>query len=247
MSSEVSWFWFQSQFKKDYRKIIDKIDDKDLSEINKMLLRKRFIPILKTMELEVKRVSTAFTLFQIITTLGSIVVPALLSIEDRSILFNSSDIDHDIQTHNLFWTTWGISIAVTISNAFNQLLGLEKKYIIRNIHLSQMKKEGWSFLEKSGNMYGKTPSKTRNELIPIFWKRVETLRHNQIKNDLSFDNADDLINNKPDMNDIFIDIDPPVAPSETRTPRASRDPTDPPNSSESENNDIPETPNVTMI
>ena len=232
MSSEVSWFWFQSQFKKDYRKIIDKIDEKDLSEINKMLLRKRFIPILKTMELEVKRVSTAFTLFQILTTLGSIIVPALLSIDDRSILFNSTDIDQNFQSHNLYWTTWGISIGVTISNAFNQLLGLEKKYIIRNIHLSQMKKEGWSFLEKSGNIYG---------------KRVETLRHNQIKNDLSFDNADDLINNKPDMNDIFIDIDPPVAPSETRIPRASRDPTEPPTSSESENNDIPETPNVTMI
>ena len=199
MASEVSWFWFQSQFKKDYRKTIESIDDKELSELNKMLLRKRFIPILKTMELEMKRVSTGFTLFQIITTLGSIVVPALLSIEDRNFTFNSTALDLEHQSHNLYWTTWAISIAVTISNAFNQLLGLEKKYIIRNIHLSQMKKEGWSFLEKSGNVYGKDPSKTRNELIHIFWKRVETLRHNQIKNDLSFDNTDDLINNNPEM------------------------------------------------
>jgi hypothetical protein len=199
MASEVSWFWFQSQFKKDYRKTIETIDDNDLSPLNKMLLRKRFIPILKTMELEMKRVSTGFTLFQLITTLGSIVVPALLSIEDRSLLFNSTYSDIELQTHNLYWTTWAISISVTISNAFNQLLGLEKKYIIRNIHLSQMKKEGWSFLEKSGNIYGKTQSKTRNELINIFWKRVETLRHNQIKNDLSFDNTDDLINNNPEM------------------------------------------------
>ena len=199
MTSEVSWFWFQSQFKKDYRKTIDTIDDKELSPLNKMLLRKRFIPILKTMELEMKRVSTGFTIFQIVTTLGSIVVPALLSIEDRSLLFNSTSNDIELQTHNLYWTTWAISIAVTISNAFNQLLGLEKKYIIRNIHLSQMKKEGWSFLEKSGNIYGKNQLKTRNDLINIFWKRVETLRHNQIKNDLSFDNTDDLINNNPDM------------------------------------------------
>lgn len=199
MTSEVSWFWFQSQFKKDYRKTIETIDDNELSPLNKMILRKRFIPILKTMELEMKRVSTGFTLFQIITTLGSIVVPALLSIEDRSLVFNSTNNDIELQTHNLYWTTWAISIAVTVSNAFNQLLGLEKKYIIRNIHLSQMKKEGWSFLEKSGNIYGKNPAKTRNDLIGIFWKRVETLRHNQIKNDLSFDNTDDLINNNPDM------------------------------------------------
>ena len=213
MTSEVSWFWFQSQFKKDYRKTIESISNNELSEINKMLLRKRFIPILKTMELEMKRVSTGFTLFQIVTTLGSIVVPALLSIEDRNFSFNSTNLDLERQSHNLYWTTWAISIAVTISNAFNQLLGLEKKYIIRNIHLSQMKKEGWSFLEKSGNVYGKDPSKTRNELIYIFWKRVETLRHNQIKNDLSFDNTDDLINNNPDMietlnnNDEYVNID----------------------------------------
>ena len=62
-----------------------------------------------------------------------------------------------------------------------------------------MKKEGWSFLEKSGSIYGKYPFKTRDQLIGIFWKRVETLRHNQIKNDLSFDNTDDLINNNPEM------------------------------------------------
>ena len=213
MTSEVSWFWFQSQFKKDYRKTIESISNNELSELNKTLLRKRFIPILKTMELEMKRVSTGFTLFQIVTTLGSIVVPALLSIEDRNFSFNSTNLDLERQSHNLYWTTWAISIAVTISNAFNQLLGLEKKYIIRNIHLSQMKKEGWSFLEKSGNVYGKDPSKTRNELIYIFWKRVETLRHNQIKNDLSFDNTDDLINNNPDMietlnnNDEYVNID----------------------------------------
>ena len=199
MTSEVSWFWFKSQFKKDYKQTIEEIEEDELSNLNKMLLRKRFIPILKTMELEMKRVSAGFTMFQIVTTLGSIVVPALLSIEDRNLIFNATVQQGEFQTHNLYWTTWAISIAVTISNAFNQLLGLEKKYIIRNIHLSQMKKEGWSFLEKSGNIYGKYPSKTRDQLIGIFWKRVETLRHNQIKNDLSFDNADDLINNNPEM------------------------------------------------
>lgn len=199
MTSEVSWFWFKSQFKKDYKQTIEEIEEDELSNLNKMLLRKRFIPILKTMELEMKRVSAGFTMFQIVTTLGSIVVPALLSIEDRNLIFNATVQQGEFQTHNLYWTTWAISIAVTISNAFNQLLGLEKKYIIRNIHLSQMKKEGWSFLEKSGSIYGKYPFKTRDQLIGIFWKRVETLRHNQIKNDLSFDNTDDLINNNPEM------------------------------------------------
>ena len=65
-----------------------------------MLLGKRFIPILKTMELEMKRVSTGFTLFQIVTTHGSIVVPALPSIEDKNFSFNTTNLDLERQSHN---------------------------------------------------------------------------------------------------------------------------------------------------
>ena len=49
MSSEVSWFWFQSQFKKDYRKTIDSIKDYELSPLNKMLLRKGYEIIFKNL------------------------------------------------------------------------------------------------------------------------------------------------------------------------------------------------------
>jgi hypothetical protein len=203
MCSEFSWCVNRSEFKLNYRKTIDAIDDTELSGFNKILLRKRFIPMVNMMEIEAKRANTGYSIFQLITTMGSIMVPALLSIEDKTFSFNSTDIDQERQSHNLFWLTWGISIAVTISNAFNQLLGLEGKYITRNIHVSQMKKEGWSFLEKSGDLYCQFPNKSRNEVINIFWKRVETLRHNQIKNDLSFDNMDDLM---MDLSDIPLDL-----------------------------------------
>lgn len=193
MCSELSWCVNRSEFKHNFRKAIDAVNKKDLSEYNKILLRKRFIPMVNMMEIESKRANVGYTLFQTVTTLGSIVVPALLSTEERSLIFNSTSIEQLRQEHNMYWTTWAISIAVTVSNAFNQLLGLERKYIMRNIHVSQMKKEGWSFLQKSGDTYGiHNDKKTHDQLIHIFWKRVEKIRHDQIVNDLSFDRFDDI-------------------------------------------------------
>jgi hypothetical protein len=193
MCSEFSWCINRSEFKHNYRKTIDALKSSDLSDYNKILLRKRFIPMVNIMEIESKRVNTAYTLFQIITTLGSIMVPALLSTEEKSISFNSTTYEQELQEHNLYWTIWGISIAVTVSNAFTQLLGLERKYIMRNIHVSQIKKEGWLFLQKAGDIYSKYNNKNYDDFIHIFWKRVERLRHDQIVDDLSFDKFDDII------------------------------------------------------
>ena len=192
MCSELSWCLNRSEFKQKFGRAIIDIPSIDLNKFNKILLRKRFIPMVNQMEIESKRVNLAFTVFQIITTLGSILVPAMIAIEDKAILFNSTSFDIEQQSHSLYWATWTISIAVTVSNAFNQLLGLERKYIMRNIHVSQIKKEGWQFLQKSGDIYGKFVNNNCNEFIHIFWRRIEKLRHNQIIADLSFDKFEDL-------------------------------------------------------
>jgi hypothetical protein len=198
MCSELSWCVNNSEFKKKYQRAIDELNDEELSSFNKILLKKRFIPMVGKMEIEAKRVNFLYTVFQTATTLGSILVPALLSIEDKSIIFNATSYEQIEQSHNMFWTTWGISLMVTISNAFNQLLGLERKYIMRNIHLSQMKKEGWCFLEKSGELYSNHSSKTHNILSTVFFKRIEKLRHEQVVNDLSFDKFDTIDNDDGD-------------------------------------------------
>ena len=70
---------------------------------------------------------------------------------------------------------------------------------MRNIHVSQMKREGWSFLERSGDIYGIDTKKKHNKLIHVFFKRTEKLRHEQVVNDLSFDKFDN-IDNSEDIN-----------------------------------------------
>lgn len=198
MCSELSWCMNRGQFQHSYKHAIKAVDEKELSDYNKILLKNRFLPMMNSMEVEAKRVNLLFTLFQIVTTLGSIVVPALLSIEEVSFEYNTTSFDIERQSHNIFWLTWGISMAVTISNGFNQLLGLERKYILRNVSVSQIQKEGWSFLEKSGDVYGQLKHKTLNDIIHIFWKRVEKLRYEQIVVDLTIQKS------------INIDVDDPA-------------------------------------
>jgi hypothetical protein len=210
MSYELSWCINKSEFKYNYKRTIDTIGDKELSDFNKVLLRKRFIPMVNRMEIEAKRANMCYTIFQIMTTLGSILVPALLAIEDQTLIFNATLLDIEQQNHTLYWATWAISIAVTISNAFNQLLGLERKFITRNIHVSQMKMEGWSFLEKSGDVYSQHHDKSHDSLITLFWKRIEFIRHNQIKNDLIFDNIDDM---DVDVSEITLKLSKPQNPA----------------------------------
>ena len=96
MCSEFSWCINRSEFRENYTRAIDRIEDDEeedcgLSQLNRIMLKRRFIPMVNRMEIESKRANTLFTIFQIITTLGSIVVPALLSIEEKSLVFNSTN------------------------------------------------------------------------------------------------------------------------------------------------------------
>lgn len=76
MCSELSWCVNNSEFSSRFQKAIDKLNNDELSEYNKTLLKKRFIPMVGTMEVEAKRCNFLYTIFQTATTLGSIIVPA---------------------------------------------------------------------------------------------------------------------------------------------------------------------------
>ena len=102
MCSELSWCMNRGQFQHSYKNAIKAVENEELSEYNRTLLKKRFLPMMNAMEVEAKRVNLLFTIFQIVTTLGSIVVPALLSIEEVSLQYNYTSFDIERQSHNIF-------------------------------------------------------------------------------------------------------------------------------------------------
>ena len=191
MCSSLSWVINKSKFSKRFNRILDDTDEKSLSNYNKLIIQERFLPMVNTMIIESIRSNIFYIILQTTTTLGSIFVPALLAAEETNIFYNSTS-EQDVEyAHNLYWTIWGISLAVTLSNAVIQLTNMEKKYVMRNIHVSQMKKEGWLFLQKSGAIYGKFKNKIHDDFINIFWDRVENLRFKQVISNFSYEHIEE--------------------------------------------------------
>ena len=197
MCSSLSWVINKSKFAKRFDRILEETDSDSLSDLNKSIMKERYIPMVNAMIMESIRSNIFFTILQSTITFGSILVPALLSTEQKSLIYNSTS-EQDIQyQHNLYWIIWGISLSVTLSNAIVQLSSMDKKYIMRHINVSHMKKEGWLFLEKSGKIYGKYVNQPHDSFVNIFWERVERFRFNCVTNDLSYDTLnDETLNNE---------------------------------------------------
>ena len=201
MCSSLSWLLNKSKFAKRFDRILEEIEEDSISKLNKSILRERYIPMVNAMIIESIRSNIFFTLLQSTITFGSILVPALLSTEQINLYFNST-LEEDIKyEHNLYWSIWGLSLSVTLSNAIIQLSNMDKKYIMRHINVSHMKKEGWSFLQKSGKVYGPYKNLKHDTFINIFWERIERFRFNCVTNDLSYDTLnDDTLNNEYNNN-----------------------------------------------
>ena len=68
---------------------------------------------------------------------------------------------------------------------------MDKKYIMRHINVSHMKKEGWLFLQKAGKIYGQYDDSPHDTFVNIFWTRIEKFRFNCVTSDLSYDTLND--------------------------------------------------------
>ena len=49
-----------------------------------------------------------------------------------------------------YWSSWGISLSVTISNGFLQLFSLDKNFFSYSLVVEQLKTEGWQYFQLSG-------------------------------------------------------------------------------------------------
>jgi len=187
MCSSLSWVINKSKFAKRFDKILDEVEEDSLSNFNKSIIKERYIPMVNAMIMESIRSNIFYIILQSTITFGSILVPGLLSADEKSILYNSTNTNDIEYQHHLYWTIWGISLSVTLSNAIIQLTKMDKKYIMRHIHVSHMKKEGWSFLQKSGKIYSPYKDLPHNTFVNIFWERIEKYRFYCVTSDLSYD------------------------------------------------------------
>lgn len=184
MCSNVSWCINKGQFSNRFGRVLDSEEMSDLDGLSKEILRNRYIKLINAMEVSSKRASFWFVALSTMTTVGSIIVPGLLSIQDRTFGANSTSQDKSEHENRIYWSTWGISLMVTLSNAFVRLFSFDKVSITRKLRTSHLKSEGWLFLELSGKYANKG---THQDVFQEFCTEIEKIRNQQIKEEYTFD------------------------------------------------------------
>ncbi len=208
----------RSKYRNQTREIIQNIP---LDDFNKLILKKRYVQLME--QLDIKRSSTSFwyNIFTFIITLGSILVPALISIEDKSLLYPEQNISIgnignetiiktesaesllDKQEHVLFWVTFCISLLVTICNALIKLYSLDKVYVIRNLKYDELRREGWFFYTLTGDYKS---FNNNNEAFKLFITRIETIKSMLLHDELT---PEFNLNSVPNVNEYMIISDIP--------------------------------------
>ena len=159
------------------------IDNLELQSPNEnLMLKHRFL--YEVLYYEKKRNNTKkyYNFFRFIVTLGSIFLPAILSIgqmDPNKLPKHFNDIT--------YWLSWGISLSVTTCNGFLQLFALDKNYFLYSIVVEQLKTEGWQFFQLSGKY---EDYESHIECYKLFCKTIESIKRKQVEQQFTGGKAD---------------------------------------------------------
>jgi hypothetical protein len=119
-----------------------------------------------------------FYILRITMTVGSLTVPALISI--KTYTTSTSDVDSA-----LYWFTWALSLAVTTANGLITLFKLDKRYFAIHATAERLRSETWQYLSLSGrysgSLGGLRPTH-KNQYIYYFTK-IEKIRMKHVSDE----------------------------------------------------------------
>ena len=141
---------------------------------HRTILEERYIRLLENSDKRCRQIARTFHGNRAIVTVGSIIVPALLSIQ-----YSSSTA---VSANSMYWFTWVISLFVTISNGLLTMFKLDKKYYVLHTSYEQLKTEGWQFLALTGNYKSEQHGPPTHEgQFAFFCQTIERIRMKQME------------------------------------------------------------------
>lgn len=155
-----------------------------LSPLHKTILTDRYVDVVRVFEARCIRIAILYHSMRIIVTVGSLIVPALLSIQYTDTGDSSGISDTGSFAYRVYWATWIISLLVTMSNGILSVFKVDKKYFFLHTTLEHLRSEGWQFLELTGRYSGfytphTTPTHT-NQFV-YFCHSVEKIKMKQVE------------------------------------------------------------------
>ena len=147
------------------------------SETDRRILKSRFLAEVLKYEKRKEHTKKYYNIFRFIVTIGSIFLPAILSIGQMDPAKLPANFDQIT-----YWSSWTISLMVTASNGFLQLFSLDKNYFEYALTTEQLKTEGWQFFQLSGKY---EDDETHQEAYKVFCKSVENIKRKQVEKEFS--------------------------------------------------------------
>jgi len=115
----------------------------DLSNLQRHTLKERYRFLMTEYRKRCAIYNFLFYTFRLTMTVGSLAVPALLSIQSAP-----------GAPASMYWVTWAISLAVTTSNGIMTLFKLDKRFFMLNATAERLRSETWQFIQLSGRYSG---------------------------------------------------------------------------------------------
>jgi len=181
-----------------FRNILQELS---ISEVQKQIIQIRYLSILENIQRRSRNYSYLFFSGHFIVTVGSLFIPALLSIQNADKSYISTSYDFTIQ---VYWATVIISILVTIFNGILTLFKVDKKYYFLNTTLERLRSEGWQYFSLNGRYDGRlliNEIPTHLNQFTHFTHYVEKIKMKQVEEE--YYKADEKIGQVPIGNTII--------------------------------------------
>jgi hypothetical protein len=146
-----------------------------LTPLQIRIIEIRYVNLIHEYEVRSKYIDIFFHFSRAFVSLGSVAVPALLSIQSPT----------STNSVGVYWMTWTISLLVTVFHNFTTLFRFDKKFFGVHNTLERLKSEGWQYLELSGRYSGHYGhhSPTHENQFPYFVHSIEKIRLRQVEDE----------------------------------------------------------------
>jgi hypothetical protein len=152
-----------------------------LSRMQKNSIRRRFLEILREFRFRCRMYSLLYHVGHFTITVGSLVVPALLSVQyaGAGVTF----VDPNSFQAQVYWTTWILSLLVTMFNGVLVLFKVDMKYYFLHTTVERLRSEGWQYLQLTGRYAGTPPSSppTHRNQFKYFCHYIEKIKLKQVE------------------------------------------------------------------
>ena len=168
-----------TKFKRNVRRSINFLV---LSSRKKAILLDRYVSLVETYAKTRIRYTNAYNATRSIIAVLNILTPAFVSIMP---LFENSNL---MYTNTMYWVTFGTTVISGLTNAFERLFRLDRKFFSTNRAFLLLETEGWHYLTLTGEYSAKTPDgnePTHDNKFSAFCHEVECIRRSEMKVDMA--------------------------------------------------------------